>query len=323
MQRIVDPLRAMGVPIETAQGHAPLTLGARSKERPLNAISYRLPVSSAQVKTALLLAGLSADGPTRLTEPVASRDHTERLLRRMGADISIEPTTAADSTSTVTLRPPARPLLPLHLRLPGDFSSAAFLIVAALITPASEIKLRHVGLNPSRTGLLDALQRMGAPIRVVSSGVRDGEEIGDLTVKHSPLVGTEVDGVLLVRMIDEVPAFAVAAAVATGKSAVREAEELRVKESDRIAALGRGLSALGVEIREARSGFGIEGGTPIRGGVAECAGDHRLGMALAIAGLAAEKPVTIRGAEIIGESFPDFVGTLQSLGALAEADGAV
>ncbi|NIR59942.1 MAG: hypothetical protein GWO02_10645 [Gammaproteobacteria bacterium] len=216
----------------------------------------------------------------------------------------------------MTLQPPAQPLRPLTLRLPGDFSSAAFLIVGALITPGSEVTLRDVGLNPRRTGLLDVLRSMGARIAVDSCDIRDGEETGDLTVRYSPLVGAEVEGPLFIRMIDETPAFAVAAAFAAGNSAVRRAEELRVKESDRIASLCRGLSALGVEIHEAPDGFELPDGTPPRGGAAGCAGDHRLALALAIAGLAAEEPVTIEGAEVIDESFPGFVGSLQSLGAV-------
>lgn len=321
MDRIVDPLRAMGVSIEAGpHGRAPVTLGARPGEQPLRALSHNLPVPSAQVKTALLLAGLAADGPTRLTEPVRSRDHTERLLSSMGAEIDVEPCAAGDPTYTVTLQPPSQPLRPLNLMLPGDFSSAAFLIVGALITPGSEIRLREVGLNPSRTGLLDVLRGMGARIEVEPTGTRHGEEIGNLTVRHSPLIGAEVKGPVIVRMIDEVPAFAVAAASAAGTTSVRGAGELRVKESDRIAGLCGGLRALSMEIHERVSGFDIGGGGPPRGGSVGCAGDHRLAMALAIAGLAAEAPVTVQGSEVIDESFPDFVSALESLGAVIRAE---
>ncbi len=322
MERIVDPLRAMGVRIETApKGRAPLTLAARPRARPLRGLSHSLPVPSAQVKTALLLAGLAADGPSRLREPTSSRDHTERLLSRMGVEISVEPSAAGNSTYTLTLQPPTKPLRPLNLALPGDFSSAAFLIVGALITPGSAITLRDVGLNPTRTGLLDVLKGMGAHIKARTTGTHHGEEIGDLTVRHSSLVGAEVEGPLLVRMIDEVPVFAVAAASAAGSTTVQQAEELRVKESDRIVSMCQSLGALGVEIYESPGGFKLPGGTLPKGGLAGCAGDHRVAMALAIAGLTAEEPVTVQGAEVIDESFPGFVGTLQSLGAEVHAEG--
>jgi 3-phosphoshikimate 1-carboxyvinyltransferase len=267
-----------------------------------------MPVASAQVKTCLLLAALVADSPSTLREPEVSRDHSERMLSGMGVDVRVEDT-------RVTLTPLAGAhLKPLHLVLPGDISSAAFLIVAGLISPRSEITLRDVLLNPTRTGLLDALSGMGASIKIEPKGERGGEPVGDLTIYHSSLTGTEIDGSLAVRMIDEFPAFAIAAAFATGQTVVRGAEELRHKESDRIAALCGELRILGVGVEDASDGFCIQGGIP-DGGVVRPSGDHRLAMALAVAGLAAHRPVTIQDAEIIADSFPGFVHAFQSLGA--------
>lgn len=334
MGRIVTPLHAMGVHIEASpQGTAPLRLRSRSPNRWLQAIEYTLPVASAQVKSCLLLAALAADGPCILSEPARSRDHTERMLRSIG--VSVEslghfspdlPSTSSQPNRQVTpsqLRsqsiritpPPSRSLQPLHLKLPGDISSAAFLIVAALITPGSEISLRDVLLNPTRTGLLDVLGEMGADLTVTISEQRNGEPVGDILVRHSHLQGIAVDGSLVARMIDEFPILAVAAAFARGKTLVRGAEELRYKESDRIATLCQELRALGVEALETPDGFIVQGKGFLRGGVVQSHSDHRLAMALAIAGLASREPVVIHQAHWISESFPAFVPTLQSLGA--------
>ncbi len=310
MKRIVTPLQEMGVPIEASgEGTAPIRLEARLKNQLLRAVDYRLPVSSAQVKTCLLLAALAADGTCILHEPQPSRDHTERMLAMMGVNIQAEGRQVKLTPSQPTQ------LRPLHLSLPGDISSAAFLIVAALITPGSQITLRDVLLNPTRTGLLDALRAMGGEITVQNISERGGEPVGDITVTHSRLHGTQVDGPLVVRMIDEFPAFAVAAAYAHGRTDEREAAELRNKESDRIAVLSRELRALGANIEESRDGFTIQGDGALRGGLVNPSGDHRLAMALAVAGLAAQQTVTVQAAEIIGESYLDFVSGLQSLGA--------
>jgi 3-phosphoshikimate 1-carboxyvinyltransferase len=208
---------------------------------------------------------------------------------------------------------------PLQLRLPGDFSSSAFLIVAALVTPDSEITLKGVGLNPTRTGLLEALEAMGAQIRLNPEGERQAqlgqaEPVGDVQVRYSPLEATQVSGDLVVKMIDEFPAFAVAAAFAAGRTVVQDAEELRHKESDRISALCEQLRQLEIDAQETPDGFWITGGIP-HGGLLDSCGDHRLAMALAVAGLAAQSPVTINAAEIISESFPGFVDILHRLGA--------
>jgi len=318
MGRIVEPLQAMGVEIASSNGGAPLTLGR--SERPLHPLDYALPVASAQVKTCLLLAALAASGPTTLREPGPSRDHTERMLRAQGISISSQKEGANGHTTYVTrLSPPYNlAFKPLSLALPGDFSSAAFLIVAALVTPGSSIELRGVGLNPARTGLLDALLAMGADICISHPATRAGEPVGDLVVKSSKLHAAPVCGEQVVRMIDEFPIFAVAAACAEGQTLVSDAQELRLKESDRIAGLCAELRKLGVQAEERPDGFAIRGG-PIHGGaVVDPHGDHRLAMALAIAGLAAQKPVTVCGAEIVDESFPEFIPAFRALGARLE-----
>jgi 3-phosphoshikimate 1-carboxyvinyltransferase len=322
MRRIVAPLQEMGVAIQDDEGRAPLKLGV--SQIPLRAIDHTLPVASAQVKSCLLLAALAAEGTTTLREPGPSRDHTERMLRSMGVNVTSD---QAFTTGDVDLQVPKTEyitrltspspvaLAPLEMYLPADFSSAAFLIVAALISPGSEIVLRGVGLNPTRTGLLEVLVEMGADIQVYNQDERGGEPVGDLRICNSQLVGTQICGDRVVRMIDEFPAFAAAAAYAEGESEVSQAEELRHKESDRISALCAGLRALGISARERRDGFTLSGEHAPRGGIVDAGGDHRLGMAFAIAGLAAREPVTIEGAQVIAESFPAFTRTLTQLGA--------
>jgi 3-phosphoshikimate 1-carboxyvinyltransferase len=334
MGRIIEPLQKMGVLIQGEEGCAPLTLGRSA--RPLRGLNYTLNVSSAQVKSCLLLAALAGDAPTTLTEPGASRDHTERMLVSMGVRVDSLPPTAgvhaaqslsnhsgseSQSAGTVTRLTPSYPirLTPLNLSLPGDISSAAFLIVAALITPGSQIYLQNIGLNPTRTGLIEALVEMDADIQIVKPGLQGGEPAGDLVVRASALHGARVSDSLVVRMIDEFPAFAIAAAFAQGQTVVSQAEELRHKESDRITALCAELRCLGVQVEEAPDGFTIAGGTRPQGGEVTAHGDHRLAMALALVGLAARRPVTVHGAEVIGESFPEFTAALTTLGARVES----
>jgi 3-phosphoshikimate 1-carboxyvinyltransferase len=317
MERILDPLHQMGVQITGSAGCAHLQISPTSL--PLKSIDYSLPVASAQVKSCLLLAALSADGAMVVREPGPSRDHTERLLQAMGVKLRSwsEFASEKESAQYITQLDPleGRSLLPLNMSIPGDISSAAFLIVAALIVPGSEILLRNVGLNPTRTGLLDALWAMGADIQVLNPSHAPGEPWGDLLIRGSGLHGTQVSGPLVVRMIDEFPAFAVAAAFAEGETVVSQAEELRYKESDRISVLCQGLSRLGVQIVEAPDGFNVKGSQQPLGGEVDPQGDHRLAMALGLVGLASSQPVTVLGAEVIGESFPEFVSVLQSLGA--------
>jgi 3-phosphoshikimate 1-carboxyvinyltransferase len=315
MLRIVEPLHKMGVQIQATDGCAPLRLQPSGKR--LQGIQYQLAVASAQVKSCLLLAALTAQGETLLEEPGPSRDHSERMLRAMGVQIESGPGSASGIYRT-RLSPPGKALAPLQMTLPGDISAAAFLIVAALITPGSALHLRRVGLNPTRTGLLDALQEMGADIQTSNLSESGGEPLGDLVIRYSPLKGVRVGGELVVRMIDEFPAFAIAAAYARGETIVRDAEELRHKESDRISALGQELRSLGVAFAETLDGFTIQGGKPVQGGVARSHGDHRLAMALAVAGLAAQAPVTVQDAQMVGESFPGFEQVLIALGAPLE-----
>jgi 3-phosphoshikimate 1-carboxyvinyltransferase len=317
MERILTPLCQMGVNITGSSGCAPLQITPTAL--PLKAVDYSLPVASAQVKSCLLLAALSAGGPVFLREPGPSRDHTERLLHAMGVELRswIEYAQGEDKTQYFTRLDPliGRSLLPLNMSIPGDISSAAFLIVAALVVPGSEILLRNVGLNPTRTGLLDALWAMQADIKVLNPNSGPGEPCGDLLIRSSQLHGTQVAGPLVVRMIDEFPAFAVAAAFAEGETVVSEAEELRYKESDRISALCQEFNRLGIRIQEASDGFTVAGGEQPIGGEVDPHGDHRLAMALGLVGLASRRLVTVLGAEVINESFPEFVSVLQSFGA--------
>ena len=315
MGRIVAPLRQLGVSIQAAEGDcAPLELAERPHFQRLKAARLLLPVASAQVKSCLLLAGLAAEGPVGIIEPSQSRDHSERMLRAMGVPLSAGPAAAGGWAVCVT--PPEEPLRPLHMAIPGDFSAAAFLIVAALITPESQLTLQGVNLNPTRTGLLETLLEMGADIQVDRRREQAGEPVGDLTVRSSRLSAGAVSGARVVDMIDEFPIFAVAAAYAHGVTRVSGAEELRYKESDRIHSLCQELLAQGVDIREAQDGFTIQGSGRVPGSrTAQTHGDHRLAMALAVCGLASQAPICVAGSEIVAESFPGFGAELRRLGA--------
>ena len=317
MDRIVDPLRRMGVLIEPGLGGtAPLQLAARPLGKLLKPLDETLPVASAQVKSCLLLAALAADGKTVLREPGPSRDHTERMLGSMGAIVSSRGIDLEGQLFYETqLIPPQGPLRPIHMRLPGDISAAAFLIVAGLVTPGSEIRIPGVGLNPTRTGLLEVLQRMGGEIRVENESDQAGEPTGDLIVRSSRLRGGNVSGSLVVRMIDEFSILGTAAAYAEDQTVVCDAAELRLKESDRIHTLCEELHGLGVPAEETRDGFIIPGGAQPVGGAVHAHGDHRLAMSMTVAGLAAQGRVIVEGAEMIDESFPGFVEALCGLGA--------
>jgi 3-phosphoshikimate 1-carboxyvinyltransferase len=262
-------------------------------------------VASAQVKSAVLLAGLFAEGEVVVEEPLPTRDHTERLLRAMGTDLRRE-------GPGVRLEPPSS-LSPVELEVPGDLSAAAFWLVAAAVHPEAELVLPKVGVNPTRTGLLDVLSMMGATLDVGEQRMVGEEPVADITVRSSRLRGVEVGGELIPRLIDEVPALAVAAAFAEGRTVVRDAAELRVKESDRIAALTRQLRRLGVTIEERPDGFVIEGGRGLRGARVSGAGDHRLTMALAVAGLLAEDETTVEDGEAVTVSYPGFWEDLQQM----------
>lgn len=303
--RVVEPLREMGAKLSAREGDTllPLTIDGGG----LHGIRYRLPVASAQVKSAVLLAGLFAEGETIVEEPLATRDHTERLLRTMGADLKRE-------GPGIKLQPPDR-LAPLDLEVPGDFSTAAFWLVAAAAHPDAEIDLPKVGVNPTRTGLLDILSEMGAQIDIGEERMVGGEPVADIHIKSSHLRGVEVGGELVLRAMDEMPALAVAAAFAEGRTIVRDAEELRVKESDRIAALVSQLNKLGVEIQEQADGFIIEGGQALRGASVTGDGDHRLTMSLAVAGLLADGETEIEDEDSVAISYPGFWEELGKLAA--------
>jgi 3-phosphoshikimate 1-carboxyvinyltransferase len=312
MTRIAEPLGRMGARVETTDGHLPLSIeGGR-----LHAIDYALPVASAQVKSAVLLAGLYADGETTVVEPAPTRDHTERMLQAAGAPVTIRP-------SSVTVSRPQRLSLG-RLEVPGDFSSAAPFVVAATLVPGSELHVHGVNLNPRRTGLLAILERMGARITVYNRRDVGGEPAGDLEVHTAPLVGAVVGRDEVPVAIDELPLFALAAACARGESVLRGAEELRAKESDRIDATVDALRALGVRARATDHGLRLKGGpAPPRGGRIARRGDHRLAMLGAVAGLASREGVRIEDADAVAVSFPGFFGMLDELrrtSAVAEDD---
>ncbi|MCD6520438.1 MAG: 3-phosphoshikimate 1-carboxyvinyltransferase [Anaerolineae bacterium] len=304
MDRVTIPLRQMGAQIWGRSGGRlpPLSIQGGA----LQGITYHLPVASAQVKSCLLLAGLFAQGRTTVIEPAPSRDHTERMLRAQGVPLESE-------GLRHSLEGPVKALAPLEITIPGDFSSAAYFIVGALLVPQSEVLLRGVGINPTRTGLLDVLAQMGAQIELLNQREEGGEPVADLLVHSQELHGAQVGGELVPRMIDEFPILALAATQAQGTTQVRGAAELRVKETDRIATVCQALRALGAQIEERPDGFVIEGPTPLHGTLVESHGDHRLAMTLAIAGLIAQGETAIEGAECIGDSFPEFEPSLDTL----------
>jgi 3-phosphoshikimate 1-carboxyvinyltransferase len=302
MERVAEPLRKMGAQVQTTDGTAPLVV----EGGPLHAIDYELPMASAQVKSAVLLAGLLADGETTVVEPLPTRDHTERLLERAGASVRRRP-------HSVSVRPAERLVLEV-VDIPGDFSSAAPLLVAALTVPGSELTVHGVGLNPRRTGLLDVLERMGARIAVYNRRQAGGEPAGDVEVRASELVGATVTAEEVPTLVDELPLLALAACHARGETVVRGAAELRVKESDRIEAVVEELRRLGAHIRATPDGFRVRGvPTRLRGGVVDSRGDHRFAMLGAVAGLSSREGVELRGADAVETSFPGFFQLLGQL----------
>lgn len=295
MARVVSPLRQMGAHIHARKGDtvAPIVVKGGS----LSAITYTSPVASAQVKSALLLAGLYADGATAVTEPAASRDHTERMLRQMGAPITSEGTTVTVST--------AERLEPLAIRVPGDISSAAPWLVLGVCHPDAEVTVRSVNVNPTRTGILDILRAMGATVDLSEQRVSGGEPVADITVRTSQLHGTVVGGDLVPRAIDELPLVALLATFADGETIVRDAAELRVKESDRVEAVVRLLGRMGARITPREDGFVVRGRAKLRGAHLDAGGDHRIGMLGAVAGLLAEGETRIIN-DAVAVSYPDF-----------------
>jgi 3-phosphoshikimate 1-carboxyvinyltransferase len=302
VDRVVNPLRQMGARIECEDDRLP---PLRIEAAPLKGIEYVLPVASAQVKSCLLFAGLLAEGETRIVEPLPTRDHSERMLAAAGATIE-------RGEGAVTVRPATR-LEPSGFVIPADFSSAAFFIVAALLVPGCEVSLTEVGINPTRTGLLSILERMGAEIEVEAEGERGGEPVGSVTVRSCELRGADIGGVDIPLAIDELPLVALAACFAEGETTIRDAAELRRKESDRIATVSEALRALGAEVETSEDGMRITGSGGLRGGTIDSHGDHRIAMLGAIAGLASREGVVVRGMDAATVSYPRFEVDLDSL----------
>ncbi len=315
MARVIDPLSRMGARfVARAGGRLPLAIQGALEVAPLD---YASPVASAQVKSAILLAGLAAPGLTVVTEPAMSRDHTERMLARMGAEIVSGP--GPDGGWRVALAGQPE-LTAIDIDVPADPSSAAFPMVAAVITPGSDVRLDHVGLNPARAGLIETLLEMGARIEILNRRESGGEPVGDLRVRGSALTGVVVPAARAASMIDEYPILAVAAATASGVTHMPGIHELRVKETDRIAAMAKGLAAAGVAVEEAPDALTVTGAASVRGGVTVSAElDHRIAMSFLALGLIAEQPIVIDDAAPIATSFPSFIGLMEGLGVTFEA----
>jgi 3-phosphoshikimate 1-carboxyvinyltransferase len=302
VDRVAAPLSLMGAHVDCREGRLP---PLRIEAAPLHGIEYELPIASAQVKSCLLFAGLLAEGETRIGEPLPSRDHSERMLAAAGAEIERR-------DGAVTVRPAAR-LEPAEIAVPADFSSAAFFIVAALLVPGSDVILTGVGLNPTRTGLLPILERMGAEIEFEPEGERGGEPSGRLRIRPSQLRGAEVGGGDIPLAIDELPLVALAACFAEGETTIRDAAELRRKESDRIATVSEALTALGASVETSEDGMRIAGSGGLRGGAIKSHGDHRIAMLGAVAGLASREGVVVEGMDAAAVSYPGFAADLSFL----------
>lgn len=301
MKRIIEPLSLMGADIESDDGKCPLKIkGGR-----LKGIEYSLPVPSAQLKSAIILAALNADGETVIYEKTKSRDHTERMLKAMGADISVE-------KNKITVRKTTA-LNPIDMTVPCDISSAAFFMVGASILEGSDIILKNVGLNETRSGIIDVLVKMGGSIEILNKKTVCGEEIGDIHVKYAPLRGTVVSGEIIPRLIDEIPIIAVAASVADGETIIKDAGELRVKESDRIKTILEMLTAAGVKTKELEDGFIVYGNSKINGATYASHKDHRIAMSAKILSLLTDEPSEIIDYDCVNVSFPDFQKTLEEL----------
>lgn len=311
MARIVRPLAGLGANITArAEGTLPPIVIQGGPLR--GGQTIEVPVASAQVKSALLLAALAADGPITVTQPAQTRDHTERLLQAMGASLQVD-------GATVTITPPPGDLEAVDVRVPGDISTAAAWIVAASIHPDAELLLTGVGVNPTRTGLLDILEAMGASIERLEERTTGGEPVADLLVRSSTLRGVEVGGDLVPRAIDELPLVALAGAFASSETVIRDAAELRVKESDRVATTAASLRAFGIDVSERDDGLSVRGGATLHAATVESSGDHRLAMLGAVAGLVADGETTVRGADAVTVSYPEFWQELARLGATSAA----
>ena len=307
MNRVIRPLTQMGASVVSAEGNGccPLQISGRK----LHGIDYLSPVASAQVKSCILLAGLYADGETSVTEPALSRNHTELMLRGFGAKLKSLRTNGGWKASIL----PGDKLTGQKISVPGDISSAAYFIAAALIVQGSEVLIRNVGINPTRAGILEVAKAMGGSIELLNETTQGGEPVADLLVRSSTLHGTEIAGDMIPTLIDELPVCAVMAAFAQGQTVIRDAAELRVKESDRIESVTQALSAMGCDITAADDGMIIEGGRPLHEASVDSFKDHRIAMSAAVAALAAEGPVQILDADCVDISYPQFYSDLLSL----------
>lgn len=303
MDRVRVPLMQMGVEVLGQGDHCAPPISIRGGG--LRGIEYTLPVASAQVKSAVLLAGLRANSPTTVVEPIATRDHTERMLRGFGVDIQSE-------NSRVTIMPGE--LKSCDVSVPGDISAAAFFLVAAALRPDWEVTIKGVGVNPTRSGVLDVLQAMGGEVSQQNSSLSGGEPVADVRVRGGELKATEIGGALIPRLVDELPVLALLATQAEGRTIIRDAQEMRVKESDRIQVITRELRKLGAQIEETPDGMLIDGPTPLTGTTVQSPrGDHRIAMTLAVAGLIASGETTVENADAVQSSFPDFADRLAQI----------
>lgn len=304
MKRIMEPLTQMGADIISIKGNgcAPLQIRPAAS---LHGISYKSPVASAQVKSCILLAGLYADTPTSVIEPQLSRNHTELMLSGFGADVRTK-----DTTSTICPEPDLRAV---KIKVPGDISSAAYFIAAALAVPGSELLIKNVGINPTRDGILRVLLEMGADISLLNKKISGGEPTADLLIKYSSLKGTTIGGAIIPTLIDELPVIAVLAALADGVTVIRDAQELKVKESNRIDTVATALLAMGARVQATDDGMIIEGGYPLHGAFIDSHLDHRIAMSFAVAALAADGETEITGADCVRISYPEFYETLNRL----------
>ena len=303
MDRIRDPLIEMGAKIDGRKKGSLLPIAVRGQS--LTGITFKPPVKSAQVKSGVLLAGLLAEGETTVIETTKTRDHTETMLSAFGGEITV-------NSNTVTVKG-NQSLTGTEIEVPGDISSAAFFIVGALLVPGSQITIKNVGLNPTRTGLLDVLNQMGANLKIVETRRIGGEPIGDITVQYRELNAIEIDGDVIPRMIDEFPILALLATQIEGKTIIRDAEELRHKETDRISSVVNILNTLGAKVKGTDDGMIIEGKSPLIGGEVNSDGDHRLGMMIAIASLICQENVTLVDPDVINISYPNFFDDLKKL----------
>lgn len=303
MGRIINPLSMMGAQIISMKDNDCVPLMVTGKK--LYGIDYISPVASAQVKSAILLAGLYADGITKITEPYLSRNHSELMLKSFGADIN-----TVDTTVTIS---PASKLCGQKVNVPGDISSAAYFIVAGLIVPGSEILIKNVGINPTRAGIIDVVKDMGGDITLLNRRFLTGEETADILVKSSDLKGTEIGGKIIPALIDEIPVIAVLACFADGRTVIKDAHELKVKESNRIDVMVKNLSLMGADITATDDGMIINGGNPLHGAVIDSSYDHRIAMSFTIAGLNSDGETEISGDEIVNISYPGFYNDINSL----------